>query len=140
MLALPYLALIESIIYFRFYDFDPDQKTVLMNANFIWNLLALFWFVPYTILAICLLIWSRNKTVEEIRNTYMIAPFMLMFLSGGLYLLINIVGLFFEMDGMSIFMIATGASMAASLLIGYIFVGVSLVIIAILKRIKLVRD
>jgi hypothetical protein len=65
-LLLPYLTLIESIGYFIYNDLDTKIETILQSANFFWNFFAFFWFVPYTILAIYLLIRSRGKTIEQV--------------------------------------------------------------------------
>jgi len=144
MLSLPFLTLIESIGYFKFYDWDPNKKDLLMNINVFWNFIAIFWFIPYTILAIYLLIWSRKKTFEQIKNTYIIAPFMMMYLSSGLYFLISIVELLLNKNasysGSPILLLATTVSIPASLLFGYAFVGVSLVFYKVLQKLKILQD
>ena len=143
-LLLPFLTLIESIVYFRLNDLDPYNKTALMNINFFWNFFALFWFIPYTILVIYLLIWSRKKTVEQIKNRYITAPLIFMYLSGGLFFLIGIVRMFLEKDmphGISwIFMMAAMASIPLSLLFGYAFVGVALLLYKTLQKINVIQD
>lgn len=143
-LLLPYLTLIESIGYFIYNDLDTKNETILQSANFFWNFFAFFWFVPYTILAIYLLIRSRGKTIEQVRSIYMSAPFTLMFVAPLTYIAIMIIGSLSDetfIRGLGqILIFATIASAPASLIIGYIFVTISLLFYKGLQKIKFIRN
>jgi len=142
-LFLPYLILIESAVYFIFYDIN-EKDYLLQTFNIVWNFLAIFWFVPYTILVIVLLIRSRGKTFEQIKKIFRTAPFMMMFMAPATYVVILIVGSMVNreiFDGAwRILLLATAVSIPASLLLGYIFLGISLLLRKLLLKIGVVRD
>ena len=142
-LFLPYLILIESAVYFIFYDIN-EKDSLLQTFNIVWNFLAIFWFVPYTILVIVLLVRSRGKTFEQIKKIFRTAPFMMMFMAPATYVVILIVGSmvnreFFD-GAWRILLLATAVSIPASLLLGYIFLGISLLLHKLLLKIGVVRD
>jgi hypothetical protein len=152
ILFLPYLSLVESIGYFRFHNMDWEHLTILDNINFWLNFCAIFWFIPYTILTIYLLLWSRKRTIDEIKNTYTASPLVLTFIAGGLYFALAIIsfvfGLIFDKSpsysiGTPVAMImgfATFVSIFASLIVGYACVSVSLISYNILQKINFIRD
>ena len=143
-LLLPYLPLLESILYFVFRDIS-EQDSFLQSFNLLWNFLAIFWYVPYTLLVIYLLIWSIRKTSDQIFKRFKFAPVLLMFLAGGLYTILFLVGLLLgdesELGGiLMIFGIAAVAAVPASLILGYTFVGISLLIYKLFSRMGWVKE
>ncbi len=151
ILLLPYLSFVESIGYFKFNNLDYEHLTVLGNVNYYWNFFAIFWFIPYTILAIGLLIWSRNKTIEEIKTTYTRAPIKMMFLTVGLFGALMTIAqitsiIFNNKDGSgglgitAIMFFSIIIAIPASLIIGYPYVGISLLLYEVLQKIKFIRD
>ncbi|HEX5836556.1 MAG TPA: hypothetical protein VFY26_01905 [Anaerolineales bacterium] len=137
-LLLPYLPLLESILYFIFRDIS-EQDSFLQSFNLLWNFLAIFWYVPYTLLVIYLLIWSIRKTSDQIFKRYKFAPVILMFLAAGLYTILFLVGLVLgddtELGGiLMIFGIAAVVAVPASLILGYAFVGLSLLLYKLFLR------
>ena len=142
-LLLPYLPLLESILYFVFRDIS-EQNSVLQSFNLLWNFLAIFWYVPYTLLVVYLLIWSIRKTRDQIFKRYKFAPILLMLLAAGLYTILFLVGLVLgeesELGGiLMIFGIAAIAAVPASLILGYAFVGISLLIYKVFLRMGWVK-
>ena len=137
-LLLPYLPLIQSILYFVFRDIS-EQDSFLQSFNLLWNFLAIFWYVPYTLLVIYLLIWSIRKTSDQIFKRYKFAPVILMFLAAGLYTILFLAGVVLGEDSelggiLMIFGIAAVAAVPASLILGYAFVGISLLIYKLFLR------
>lgn len=143
-LLLPYLPLVESILYFVFRDLS-EQDSFLQSFNLLWNFLAIFWYVPYTLLVVYLLIWSIRKTTDQIFKRYKFAPVILMFLAAGLYSILFLVGLVLgeesELGGiLMIFGIAAVVAVPASLILGYAFVGISLLIYKLFLRMGWVKE
>jgi hypothetical protein len=143
VLLLPYLTLVESVGYFKVYEYEYENAAVLQVINEFWNFFAFFWFIPYTILVIYLLIWSRRKTTEQIEYTYTLAPFMMMFVSIVSYLAILITGSLFDQGfykGLGgILIIAAIVAVPASIIFGYIFVGISFLGYKFLQKLNLIE-
>lgn len=83
-LLLPYIPLAESILYFVVWDIS-EKDSLLQSFNLLWNFLAIFWYVPYTLFVIYLLIWSIGKTTSQIFKRFKFAPVILMILSASLF-------------------------------------------------------
>ena len=137
-LLLPYIPLVESILYFVFRDIS-EQDSFLQTFNLLWNFLAIFWYVPYTLLVIYLLIWSIRKTTDQIFKRYKFGPVILMFLAAGLYTILFLVGLVLGEDSelggiLMIFGIAAVVAVPASLILGYTFVSLSLMLYKLCLR------
>ncbi len=82
--------------------------------------------------------------MEQIQSTYIVAPFIMMYVSPGVYLAILIVGSLIEKDffetSVWIFAIAIAVSIPASLIIGYIFIGIIFLIHKFFLKIKVIQD
>jgi hypothetical protein len=142
-LFFPYLILIESTVYFIFHNMN-EKDNLLQSFNIIWNFLAAFWFLPYTILVIILMAQSKGKTFAEVKRIFISAPFKLMFIAPASYAAVLLVGSiikleFFE-NAWRILLFAAAVSVPASLLFGYIFFGISLLLHKLLLRIGIVTD
>src|SRR5215216_5673761 len=90
-LFLPYLILIESAVYFIFYDI-AEKDSPLQTFNIIWNFLAIFWFIPYTILVIILLVRSQGKSSVQIKKMFQSAPIRMMYIAPTTYAAVLIIG------------------------------------------------
>jgi hypothetical protein len=99
----------------------------------------ILWFVPYTLLAIGLEFWSRNKSTSALRNTALAAPilFTLLMLAEGV--LVNL-----PAESLSIFMkeifdqsIVIGIF---SLVFGYLCVGIALGTFKLLQGKNLIAE
>jgi hypothetical protein len=60
-------------------DTVPILETLLIPVMF-YAIGILFWFIPYTLLAIGLLIWSRHKSIDNIYRASIRAPLLLLIL------------------------------------------------------------
>ena len=144
ILLLPYFFLIEALIYSKLHPEYYETVTRLDKINDFWLAFARYWFVPFTILAVYLLLWSRNKTVEEIRFQYSISPFILLFISGLFYLAVLIVHLIFVSvdykSGVGFIGFIIFSSIPMYLVIGYAFVGIAFMLYFVLKRIGMITD
>jgi len=66
------------------------KEDLFANASNIWNILlmpimfyafgVLFWFIPYTLLAVGLWIWSRHKSTTDLYKASIRSPFFLLIL------------------------------------------------------------
>ena len=141
-LFIPFVVLTESILYFHYHDLEANAKG-LQAFNFYWNFFAIFWVIPYTILAIYLLIWSRGKAKDEIKARYILAPVLLIFLSLGIYLIAGIIGFASTKDfyrAAPILLFASIGSIPGDLIVGYLLVGFALLIYKIFQKIRVIRD
>jgi hypothetical protein len=142
-LFLPYLILIESAAYFIFHDM-AEKDSLLQTFNILWNFLAIFWVIPYTILVILLLARSRGKTFEQIKKIFRVAPLLLTVMAPATYAMILIVGSivnreFFE-GAWRVLLLASAVSIPASLLLGYSFLGFSLFLYNLLIKMDLIQE
>ncbi|HEX2990749.1 MAG TPA: hypothetical protein VHO49_08720 [Anaerolineales bacterium] len=143
-LLLPYIPLLESILYFVFRDIS-EEDSFLQSFNLLWNFLAIFWYVPYTLLVVYLLIWSIRKTTDQIFKRYKFAPVILMLLAAGLYTILFLLGLALGIDSelggiLTIFGIAAVVAVPASVILGYAFVGISLLLYKLFLRMGWVEE
>lgn len=142
-LFLPYLILIESAVYYIFFDIS-ETESPLEFFNLAWNFLALFWFLPYTILVTVLLIRSRGKTFEQIKRMFLAAPWMLAGITPVTYMAVLLIGSLisrgFFADFWEVLLFAAAVAIPASLVLGYLFVGFSLLLHRLLIKTRVVRD
>jgi len=143
-LLLPYLTLIESIGYFKIHEYKYENAPALQVLNEFWNFFAFFWVVPYTILVIYLIIWSLNKTKEQVQTFYTDAPIKMMFITPLTYIVILTISslvdkTFFRGLG-SVLIVAACVSIPASLALGFAFVQISLLFYEFLRKVKFIQD
>lgn len=142
-LFLPYLILLESASYFVFYDIN-EKASLIQIFNLIWNYLAIFWFLPYTILVVILLSQSKGKTFPEIKRIFLSAPFRLMLIAPATYAVVLILGSIIKAESFEdmwrILLWAATVSIPASLLLGYAFLGISLLLHKLLLRAGVIKD
>jgi hypothetical protein len=141
-LFLPYLILLESVVYFIFYNVS-EKGSLLQTFNIAWNFLAIFWSLPYTILVIILLAQSKGKSFEDVKRIFLSAPLRLMFIAPASYIMILSIGSiinrnFFESSG-RLLLFAAAVSVPASLLLGYAFLGISLLLLKLLLKIGIIK-
>ena len=133
----------ESVLYFFFRDI-AEEDSFLQSFNLLWNFLAIFWYVPYTLLVIYLLIWSIGKTTGQIFKRFKLAPLLLMVLSASLFTLLFLAGLLLGEESdlrgiLMIFGIAAVVAVPASLILGYAFVGLSFLLYKLFLHIGWVK-
>ena len=116
----------------------------------IWNFLlipaiyyaigAIFWFIPYTLLAIGMWIWSKNRPATSLRKLGLFAPVLLTGLMLIEHLIIYIPILISpnsESTGMTSFLLLLVVS---SLLFGYLIVGIALAVYKFLQSKNLIEE
>lgn len=152
LLGLPYLFLIPGFFTMRDYFRplvtevpDPSSGGLFQFIVAFWGITGLFWIIPYTLFAIGLLLWSIGKTKETIRTWFTRSPFILMMLSPFFYLLLSPFQAFLtdnNMAGTVSAYIGIGAVCSAplSLIFGFIFVGIGLLLHSILTSMGFIRD
>jgi len=140
-LLFPYLLwVICALIVFIFsqQETSTDWSIVLMPV-FYYAFGILLWFIPYTLLASGMWIWSRNKPAESLFRAGMSSPFLLgilMIIEGALVYLPDdgMVDLAKELPGQIIFL------GGLSLVFGYLCVGIALGIYKLLKAKKIISE
>src|SRR5687768_4677700 len=88
-LFLPSLTLIPG------YFLANQSESELFDVQFLgisWMVLAGFWIIPYTILVVGLLIWSRGKSSNTIKSVLLMSPCMLMIVAPAVLALFGILG------------------------------------------------
>src|SRR6266508_2901418 len=114
-LFLPYLILIESVVYFIFYDIS-EKDSLIQTFNIVWNFLTIFRSAPIRMMYIALATYAVILIIGSIVNQD-----------------------FFE-SAWRILSLAMAVSIPASLLLGYAFLGLSLLLHKLLLKIGVVRD
>ena len=124
----------------------------LRDVNWAW-FISIFAFIPYTILSVGLLIWSRNKTFARIKNTFIShSPIWLAFTVGVVYLIVIMIVMIAHLlitaniekdtsNALTNFLILAGiVSMPASIFIGYFCAAIFLLLYEVLQRLGLIQD
>lgn len=112
---------------------------ILLTPIFYYAIGILIWFIPYTLLAVGLWIWSRNKSVAELFRAAMVSPFLLGILMIGEGLLVNLAGS--DTAQLARELPAQAAMLGGlSLLFGYFCVGIAWGIYKILKARKFIAE
>ncbi len=147
VLFLPYLTLIPT--YFLAKDFLANQsESGLLSARFLgmsWVILAGFWIIPYTMMVIGFLIWSRGKSSHAIRSWLLRSPFILMIVMPLMLLLIGWLGSYSSDPNISGFLsgvmiLGPVCSAPFGLVIGYVFVVIGLLLYEILDKFGYIKD
>ena len=141
-LFLPYLFLLATYIYLNVLQPDTAAEITLNNLSFVWSFSALFWAIPYTILVLCLLIWSRGKSLQKIINAYLLAPFGLSIITFITYTFAYVTISLYTGDfrtGLEWFGFLLLITVLANLLVGYLFVGIALLLYILVKRIGFIK-
>ena len=105
-------------------DTSTEMNMVLMPVTF-YVFGIILWFIPYTLLAIGLWIWSRNKSTTTLYKPALFAPIIFLAL-----MLIEVILASLPAEGMADFVkSALGSAVVPvifSLLFGYLCVGIAL--------------
>jgi hypothetical protein len=104
-----------------------------------WVVLAGFWIIPHTILVVGLLTWSKGKSSNTIKSVLLRSPFMLMIVAPAVLALFGILGSYSSDPDISVFftgllMFGPILSALCSLVIGYIFVIIGLLLYELVKK------
>ena len=114
-----------------------------------WNMILLpvfyyligiiFWFIPYTILAIGMWIWSKGRSIKSVKTLILIAPFVLFILTWIEMAAITLPGQSAAESGNYILGISalTGGF---SIVFGYFCIGIALGIYKLLKKRNMIMD
>jgi len=145
-LLVPYLVLTKPVFDFITIYYYSNVDSLGAKINFWLLFSAAFWLTPYTILAISLLVWSKGKSIEQIRMAYIASPNCLAVILPIVFIIAWII--YFIATGEKdssigfgiILAIAMFFSIPASILIGYLFVGISLLFYKFLIKINFIRD
>lgn len=141
-LFLPYLTLIPG------YFLANQSASELFGVQFLgmsWMVLAGFWIIPYTILVVGLLIWSKGKSSNTIKSVLLRAPLLLMIVAPAVLALFGILGSYLSDPNLRVFFVGLlmfGPLFSApfSLIVGYIFVVIGLLLFEMLNRFGYIRD
>ena len=146
-LLLPYLTLIPG--YYLAKDFLANQSSNgLLSTQFLgmsWMVLSAFWIIPYTILVIGLLIWSKGKSSNTIRSWFLRSPFILMMVTIIVFIVAGVLGSYSSDPNTSgflggVLLLGPICSAPFSLIIGYVFVVFALLLYEILNKFSYIRD
>jgi hypothetical protein len=140
-LLFPYILWgIFAIIFLLASNLDiPEKWNIVLMPMVFYVFGIILWFIPYTVLAIGMGIWSRNKSTKSLSKSAMLAPVLLAILVSLEAILVNL-----PSDGVAEFM-ADAASQSAlvgvfSLVFGYVCVGIAAGVYKILRVRNLIRE
>jgi hypothetical protein len=151
-LLLPYILWgIALLLVSVFGGFDASPVDDKMTIPLLFGWLAsfylvgiIFWFIPYTLLAAGLLVWSVNRQARTVLRVFAASPLLLAIL-----IIIEINVLTFDADSISFlpsapdfenFMAFNGLAAAITLVAGYFCVGITFGIYRILQRLDLIQE
>ena len=145
ILFLPYLTLIPGYLLARDFSVSESALFSAQGLGMSWMVLAGFWLIPYTIMVIGLLIWSRRKSSNLIRSWLLRSPFILMIVMPLVFILLGWLGSYSSDPNISSFLAGVGllgpiCSAPVGLVIGYIFVLIGLMLYEILHRFGYIKD
>jgi hypothetical protein len=141
-LLLPYLSLIPG--YF-FANQSASERFDIQFLGMSWVVLAGFWIIPYTVLVVGLLTWSKGKSSNTIKSVLLRSPFILMIVAPVVLALFGILGSSLSDPNLRVFfvgllMIGPLFSALFSLIVGYIFVVIGLLLFKMLNSFGYIRD
>jgi hypothetical protein len=97
------------------------------------------WFIPYTLLALGLLIWSRNKSTKAIYRIYSISPFLLL-----IFMILESIVVSMNtgemVDGMKSTLATSLFLGGLSLIFGYVCVGIAMGLYKLLQTKNLIKE
>jgi hypothetical protein len=99
----------------------------------------ILWFIPYTLLALGLLIWSRNKSTKAIYRIYSISPFLLL-----IFMILESIVVSMNtgemVDGMKSTLATSLFLGGLSLVFGYICVGIAAGLYKLLRTKNFIKE
>lgn len=125
-----------------------DFWSFLLIPILFYSVGALFWFIPYTLLAIGLWIWSRTKSVVSLRKAGLLAPIYLSILVTIEYSIYTLISFLPSENGETVVYVEAGTAIlgfvallvGSSLLFGYLFVGIGLAVYKLLLSRNLIVE
>ena len=116
-----------------------DTWNILLVPILFYTVGAIFWFIPYTLLAIGMWFWSKNKSIASLRKLGLSAPIVF---SGLMSIEYSI--LIFADNSSTTDWAGTIGFFAliifSSLVVGYLFVGIVLVIVNNIQKERYVQS
>jgi hypothetical protein len=122
----------------------PDSVSLLFMLPTIYVFGAIFWFVPYTLLALGLLLWSLKKQTRTILRAFVLSPLFLVVL---MVLEMTLFSLFFadpavllsqnnQTDLLRLNLLAAGLSLGA----GYLCVALGYGVYRLLRHVHVIKE
>jgi hypothetical protein len=143
LILIPYLILGISLLGIYFVH---DSSSTILSAfgllAWVYSLGVIFWGIPYTILVLGLLVWSRKKSLKTIYNALFYSPFLLSILMiGEVVVFTNVIPIRIPtlLDMLNLVWFSF-LLVIPSLLFGYLFVGIGGIIYKVLERLKLIKQ
>ena len=125
----------------------PGGATEFLNLGWLTAvyLVGIFlWFLPYTVLALGLFVWSRNRQANAIVRVFALAPLLLAAL---ILLEINILSIisggldsYLSGSGLQELMALNGLAIVFTLVAGYFCVGIGFGLYKLLQSLKIIKE
>jgi len=122
---------------------ENSVANFLAYAVFFYAFGITLWGIPYTVLAIGLWVWSRNKKVQKTVRVFALAPLFLTLLIAVEVLILSYVLEGFTSEGTGLFASFGSAVLGLgifSVAYGYLIIGIVAGLYNILKRLNLIDD
>ena len=147
-LLMPYV--LAALLYWLsgvFDPYDPSAGQVPMGffatmvelVSVVYLLGAIYWFIPYTILILAFLVWSRKKTKTEMFRVLIWTPFFLAILITGFSAFMSLLNFWPGFSPKADLSVGICA-FPLSLFFGYVFIGATAWIYDFLKSRNIVVD
>jgi hypothetical protein len=146
-LLLPYVLWAILFLLALLQEGSGEGRTNFLGLEFITSIYLagiFFWFIPYTLLALGLLIWSRHRPEKTILRVFAFSPLMLAVL---ILLEINLLSIitggldtYLSGQGFQNFVALNGLAVVFSLLAGYLCVGFGFALYKTLQSLKIIKE
>lgn len=150
-LLLPYLLWGFALLLMQGYGGreNPSPLDRIIPLDFSWILSlyvigAFFWFLPYTLLALGLLVWSIHKKIRTIMQVFAISPLVLTVL---IVIEINLLSIVTQDSSSSLsasnftnLLALNGLAVALTIAAGYLCVGIGFGLYKLLKSINVIKE
>jgi hypothetical protein len=147
LLSIPYFAWAVALLFSLLLN-GPARNTGIPNSlldalttvTSFYTIGIVIWGIPYTILTVGLLLWSRNKPAPAIYKVFLFSPLLL---SGLTVVEVALISLLTSqapsLEGVMDFLSFVLIAVIPTLLFGYVFVGVGVIINKAMKQFNLLR-
>lgn len=117
----------------------PENWSIVLMPLVFYVFGIILWFIPYTVLAVGLWIWSRNKSAKSLSKSAILAPILLAILISIEAILVTL-----PSDSVSEFVAAATSQSAVvgvfSLIFGYLCVGIAAGVYKILRARNFIEE
>jgi hypothetical protein len=145
LLLLPYLVWV-ALVPFVAIQTNSGLRQVVAGLSILYTFGIIFWGLPYTLLVVGLLFWSRNKSAKEVYSVLSHAPLWLTLITVAELLIVYLYWLltskirFSPLEDLGNLVVYSFITMFATFIYGYAVVFLSKGVYRVFERLKWIKD